>query len=71
MRKLLFFASIAIVLLIGFSIFWGINREAKAVTIQINVKDFPKLGLKLFKPSTIAFKERVSNLLKDKESPEI
>jgi hypothetical protein len=57
--------------LIGSFIFWGISREAKTVTIQINVKDFRKQGLKLFEPSTLAFKEKISDLLKDKESPEI
>jgi hypothetical protein len=41
------------------------------VTIQINIKDFPKQGLKLFAPSDTAFKGKVSKLLKDKENSEI
>lgn len=69
MKKTLFLAMIPIVLLVGSAIFFWTGKEAKAVTVQISIKDFPIHGLELIGPSDPAFKDKISTLLKDKKNP--
>jgi hypothetical protein len=68
MKRTFSLALISIALLVASIVFNWADRQAKAVTVQINVKDFPVYDLKLISPSDPSFEGRVSALLKGKRN---
>lgn len=68
MKKTLSLAFISIALLVASTVFFWADRQAKAVTVQINVKDLSVHDLKLIIPSDPSFEGRVSALLNGKNN---
>ena len=69
MKRITFSVFASILLLIASaSIFW-MTREAKAVSVRINIKDLPEYGLKLIAPTDPIFDGKLSALLRNHPSP--
>ena len=66
-RRLAFSAIAVLVCLIASTLFLWMNREVKAVSVQINVKDLPEYGLKLIPPTDPSFQEKLSSTLEAKK----
>jgi hypothetical protein len=63
MKRVTFSVLVGIFLLIASApIFW-MTREAKAVSVQINIKDLPEYGLKLVAPTDPTFDGKLFTLL--------
>lgn len=69
MRKVRLSALSAILVLTGLTFFLSISQKARAVNIQINIKDIPEHGLKLIAPTDSAFRGKLSALLSDTKEP--
>ena len=60
MRRTVLWALASILLLSGLTLFRWISTEARAVGIQLNVKDLPAYGLNLIPPTDPHFQEELS-----------
>ena len=69
MRKIRLSALSAILVLTGLTLFLAINQKARAVSIQINIKDLPEHGLKLIAPTDQAFQGKLSAMRRDNKGP--
>lgn len=65
MKRITFLVFASILLLIASPLIFWTTREAKAVSVQINIKDLPGHDLKLIAPTDPLFNGKLSTLLKN------
>ena len=66
MKRITFLVFASILLLIASPLIFWTTREAKAVSVQINIKDLPGYDLKLIAPTDPLFNGKFSTLLKNR-----
>lgn len=70
MRKIRLSALFVVLVLTGLTLFLSANQKARAVSIQINTKDYPEHGLKLIAPTHQAFQGKLSAIQRDNKVSE-